>query len=148
MKQITQHFFGRWESDFNWMNKLKFLFSHFFLLPQKDLWRPWYLKEEWKWKFKLIFILTFCFLKYKGQRAFTNFFLIVKINLNNVIFQRKPYIGITQSLPGANIGLIWHQCADSSCFLQWAPKQIKEINFWNIVISFFETFLLPISSEK
>ena len=32
--------------------------------------------------------------------------------------------------------------------LRWAPKEIKEINFWNIVISFFETFLLPMSSEK
>ena len=42
----------------NRMNKLKFLFSHFFLLPPKDLWRPWLQKEAWKWKFKLIFMLT------------------------------------------------------------------------------------------
>ena len=74
----------------NPINKLKFLFSHFFF-PPKDLWRPWYHKEAWKWKFKLIFILTIffvCFLKCKGQRALTNLFLIVTINLNNVIFQR------------------------------------------------------------
>ena len=115
-------FFLHVPTRINQMNKLGFLFSHFFLLPQKEGLdtKKKRENENVSWFLFLQFCCCCCFLGTKGQWALTNLFWMVTINLNNVIFQRKPFI--IQSLTGANIGLIWQHCADSSGFLLWPPK--------------------------
>ena len=118
-------FFLHVPTRINQMNKLGFLFSHFFLLPQKEGLdtKKKRENENVSWFLFLQFCCCCCFLKYEGTVGVNKLILDSYNQLKQCDLSKKTlYIVIIQSLTGANIGLIWQRCADSSGFLLWSPK--------------------------